>query len=420
MGKIYCSILFLLTFSLATSQQHSISDVKIQGVKKLRASFIKKLIDTRAGDVLDSLTLDKDLIRLKRLPAVAHAYYETPASGEGKFDVVFTIEENFTLIPFANLFSSSNDDFAFRIGLQEFNLLGRSVTLGAFYQHDVFNSYGINLRAPYLFSKKLGLSLSYNDFSTQEPIFFDETTADYRYGNLGFEVMGLYEINFKNRFGLGFSFFTEDYEYLAGAVRDDIPLNLNVDKHLFKLIYNYEDIEYHYQYLDGFKSKLNFQYVGSTNTNLPKFFIGFNDFIFYKRWGSRGNWASRLRLGLASNMQTPFAPFSVDNNINIRGVGNTIDRGTGAIVFNTEYRHTLVDHDWFVLQGNFFVDGGSWRHAGGDFGDFVDKDNIRVYPGIGLRLMHKRIFNAIFRIDYGYGITRNPSRGLVFGIGQYF
>jgi hypothetical protein len=125
-------------------------------------------------------------------------------------------------------------------------------------------------------------------------------------------------------------------------------------------------------------------------------------------------------LGLASNVDTPFAPFTVDNNLNIRGVGNRIDRGTGAIVFNTEYRHTLIDENWFVLQSNVFIDGGSWRNPGGGFDDFADSQNIRIYPGVGLRFMHKKIFNAIFRIDYGYGITKDASHGLVFGIGQYF
>ena len=110
----------------------------------------------------------------------------------------------------------------------------------------------------------------------------------------------------------------------------------------------------------------------------------------------------------------------MDNNLNIRGVGNIIDRGTGAIVLNTEFRYSLVEKDWFVLQGNVFLDGGSWRNPGGDFGDFADSQNVRIYPGVGVRLIHKRIFNAIFRIDYGHGITKDAARGVVFGIGQYF
>ena len=420
MFKTHLSLVLLFVFTFGFSQTRIITDVKFKGTKRIKISFIKKLINTKAGTALDSLQLNEDVIRLQRLPSVSHAYFQTYETDNNGYNVIFNIEENFTLIPFANLFSSSNDDFAFRIGLQEFNLFGKNITLGGFYQYDVFHSYGLNLRAPYLFSNKLGLSLSYNDFATQEPVFFNNTSADYKYRNNGFEVMGLYELNFKNRIELGFGLFTEEYQYLSGDTQPDIPQSLNVDKHLFKFIFSHEDIEYHYQYLNGFRSTLNFQYVGSTDENLPEFLIGFNDFVFYKRIGQKGNWANRLRLGLASNMETPFAPFSVDNNLNIRGVGNTIDRGTAAIVFNTEYRHTLIDEDWFVLQSNLFIDGGSWRNPGGDLSDFGDDENLRIYPGFGLRFIHKRIFNAIFRIDYGHGITKNASRGIVFGIGQYF
>jgi len=142
--------------------------------------------------------------------------------------------------------------------------------------------------------------------------------------------------------------------------------------------------------------------------------------MYFKRVGEKGNWANRFRFGVASNAESPFAPFSVDNNLNIRGVGNIIDRGTASMVLNTEYRHTLYEKGWFILQGNGFLDAGTWRNPGGDFGDFVDSSNFRIYPGVGLRFIHKRIFNAIFRIDYGYGITKNSSSGIVFGIGQYF
>lgn len=414
------SLLFFLTLVTGFAQENRIADIKIKGAKKTKVQFLKKLIQVKSGTVLDSVAMQGDMERLKRLPSISHAYFQVFSAANGEHDVFYHVEENFTIIPFANLFSSSNDDFAFRIGLQEFNLLGRNITLGGFYQLDVFNSYGISLRAPYLFSNRLGLAFNYQDFTTQEPVFFDNTTADYKYNNEGFEILGLYEFNFQNRVELGFSLFTEDYEYLAGATNPNVPQELKVDKHLIKLIYNYDNLSYFYQYLSGFRSTLNFQYVGSTNTTLPEFLIGFNDFAYFVRIGEKGNWANRLRLGIASNVDTPFAPFTVDNNLNIRGVGNTIDRGTGAIVFNTEYRHTLIDKNWFVLQSNVFIDGGSWRNPGGGFGDFADSQNIRIYPGVGLRFMHKKIFNAIFRIDYGYGITKDASRGFVFGIGQYF
>lgn len=415
------TILFLF-FScvFGYSQKFKVTTVDFEGTKHTKVSFLEKLIATQAGKKIDSLLLESDVNQLKKLPSIANATYSLQSNSGNSYAVVFTIEENFTIIPYANVYTSSNDEFAYRVGLQEFNLTGRNIIVGAFYQKDVFDSYGLALRAPYLFSAKTGVALSYNNLKTQEPVFFDGRTADYKYHNSSFEVMGLYQFNTKNSIDLGMNFFTERYQYIRGATNATVPQQLDVNKYAYKALYNYNNIVYDYHYLSGFRNVLNLQYVLSSNKNLNNFSLGFNDLMYYRRMGNRGNWANRLRLGLATNDETPFAPFSVDNNINLRGVGNIIDRGTGSIVLNTEYRYTLLDKNWLVLQGNAFVDGGSWRNPGGGFDDFLKSENIRVYPGIGIRFIHKRIFNAIFRIDYGYGITKNASKGFVFGIGQYF
>jgi len=413
-------IIIVVLISTICNAQDSVADLQIRGNKKLKASFIKKISKVKVGSRLDSLLLEEDIRRLKRLPSVAHAYYQVFPSTQNKYNVFYSVEENFTIIPLANVYTTNDDEFAFRIGVYEYNLLGRNVTFGGFFQRDIYNSYGINFRAPNLFSRQFGLALNHQNLTTEEPVFLSVATADYRYNNTSYEILGLYQIDFKNRVELGVNYFTEDYQYLSGATDPAIPLNLNVKKLLYKFVYDYDNLDYYYQYVSGFKSILNFQYVTSRNTALPEFIIGWNDFLYFKRIGEKGNLANRLRLGVSSNDDSPFAPFSVDNNLNIRGVGNTIDRGTGVIILNSEYRHTLHEKDWFILQSNIFIDAGSWRNPGGDFGDFGDSQNIRVYPGVGLRFISKKIYNATFRIDYGVGITREATNGFVFGIGQYF
>ncbi len=398
----------------------TVDEIVIQGNKKTKERFIKKLSKLRTGSVLDSTLIEADIVRLKRLPGIAHAYYQVLPNENGNYKIVYGVEENFTIIPSANVFTTNDDEFAYRLGLYEFNGLGQGIVFGGVFQRDVYNSYGINFRAPYLFSNKIGIALNHSNLTTLEPVFFNDTTADYKYNNTSFEVLGLYEFNFNHRIELGVNYFVENYEYKSGATDPDVPQQLEVNKILYKLFYEYNKVDNYYQYLDGFKSSFNFQYVTSTDDILQEFLIGFNDFIYYKRVGKKGNWANRLRLGIATNNDSPFAPFAVDNNLNIRGVGNTIDRGTAAIVLNTEYRYSLFEKNWFVMQGNVFVDAGSWRNPGGDFGDFGDMQNLRVYPGIGVRFIHKRIFNTVFRIDYGYGITQDATNGFVFGIGQYF
>ena len=417
MNKLLSFILILFC-NLVTGQ--TISEVLVQGNKKTKERFIRNISILKEGAILDSLVIETDLKRLKRLPGISHAYFQTEKKDDGTYKVIYGLEENFTIIPSLAVFTTNDNEFAFRLGLYEFNGLGRNIAFGGFFQRDIFNSYGINFRAPYLFSRKLGIALNHQNLTTLEPVFLDSGSANYKYNNTSYEVMGLYEFDFRHRIEIGVNFFTEGYNYQDGATDVNVPQDLNVRKLLYKLIYQYNNNNYYYQYLEGFKSTLNFQYVTTTDGTLPEFMIGWNDFNYYHRIGEKGNWASRLRLGLASNDDTPFAPFSVDNNLNIRGVGNTIDRGTGSIVLNTEYRHTLFEKDWFALQGNAFVDAGSWRNPGGQFDDFADSTNLRVYPGIGMRFIHKRIFNAIFRIDYGVGITKDATSGFVFGIGQYF
>ena len=426
--KLICIVTIVLASVYAYSQDQLVTDLKVEGNKRLKTSFVRLISNIKSGAVLDSTVIEQDIIRLKRLPAVAHAYYQVFHSHENSYNVFYYIEESFTLNPQLNVYTTNEDEFAFRAGLYEFNTLGRNIAFGGFYQRDIFDSYGINLRAPFLFNNKIGIALNFQDLTTQEPVFLNNGTADYKYNNTSFEVLGLYAFNFFHRIEAGVTFFNEDYEVISGAeqaLAENIPIAFNLDKKLLKLVYEYNGLDYYYQYVDGFQSTLNVQYV-TVNQNqegantLPNFFIFWNDFLYFLRVGEKGNWASRLRLGLASNEDSPFAPFSVDNNLNVRGVGNTIDRGTGVILLNTEYRYTVFEKGPLTVQGNGFIDAGTWRNPGGDFSDFGDDQNLRVYPGIGLRFIHKKIFNATFRIDYGVGITPDSTSGFVFGFGQYF
>ncbi len=187
-------LLFVLVLCLgiktAFAQSGTVSVVNIQGNEKTKTSFLKKVLSVQEGQQLDSLALDEDIYRLKRLPSIAHAYYEIKTVSENAYAVVYGVEENFTLIPFANVYTSNNDEFAFRVGLQEFNLFGQNVTVGAFYQKDVFGSFGANIRAPYLFGRRWGLALNYQDLTTQEPVFLEAGSAQYRYNNESIELLG--------------------------------------------------------------------------------------------------------------------------------------------------------------------------------------------------------------------------------------
>ena len=414
-------LILLFAGSALFSQNMVISEVSFVGIKKIKPIFLLRVLTAKANENLDSILIQNDIRFLKRLPAVSNASYKTVMISKSSYKVEYTIEESYTIIPLFNVYTSNNEEFAYRIGAFEYNLFGRGMAIGGFYQKDVYDSYRISFQAPYLFSKNFGLGFSYQNFTSLEPVFFDQGTVYYKYNNLSYEFLVLYEINTKNKISTGVNIFTENYEYVP--VKGDIDpskKNLIEDKVLYKLIYQHDELKYDYQYVSGFKNIFNFQYVTSkTNVSSPNFLIGWNDFLYYKRIHGSGNFALRARFGLSTNNNSPFAPFALDNNVNIRGVGNVIDRGTGSAVLNAEYRYSIIDKTNFCIQGNAFIDSGSWRNPGGNLNDFIESENIVIFSGFGLRFIHKRIANAVFRIDYGAGITEKR-QGLVFGIGQYF
>lgn len=402
------------------AQDKDVTAISFIGTKRMNTKFMEAFIETKIRQPLDSLKLNNDVAVLTRLNGVSNVAFEVKQSSSNGYEVAFTIIENFSILPNLALWTTDAASAAYRIGLYDYNFLGKNNTLGGFYQYNGVSSYGFNFSAPFIFSANLGIETNYQKLSSIEPIFISNLPAQYQYTNTGFELLGVYRLNYRNSIKLGTSFFNEVYEYRSGATSSDVPQYFKVDKVLYKSNYNYNNLTYNFYLVNGFKNEFFGQFVTSKNEFQDDFIIVWNDLYYFKQIGETGNWASRLRLGLSTNSESPFAPFSLDNNINIRGVGNIIDRGTGTIVLNTEYRKTLYEKDWFVIQGNAFVDSGSWRRPGGNFSDFTSSNNLRIYPGFGLRFIHKTIFNATFRIDYGYGITKNATNGIVFGIGQYF
>ncbi|WP_075340407.1 POTRA domain-containing protein [Tenacibaculum agarivorans] len=415
---ILLSILVIHVLGFSQEENYIINSITFKGLKRTKASFLKRIIGSKEGEKLNSLQLEEDITTLKRLPAIYHVEI-TSDKKETSYDLIYNVYESSTILPELAFWTTTNNRFAYKIGVYDYNFLGRNIAIGGFYQNNGYDTYAVNFRAPNLFSKKWGLAVNHLNWKSEEPLFFDNSSANYLYNNISTEVLGLYQLNFNHQFTFGVNVFEENYRYLFGAVSPSVPQNLSVDKILYKFLYNYNDLKYYFHRLEGFKSLLNVEYVTSTNDFQDTFFIAWNDFFYYRRLWSQGNWANRLRIGFSSNNNSPFAPFALDNNLNLRGVGILVDRGTGVVVYNTEYRHTLYDKKWLTIQGNAFIDAGTWRQPGGELNDLFKSENVRIFSGVGLRFINKKIYNAIFRIDYGFSL-RDQTRGLVFGIGQYF
>lgn len=125
-------------------------------------------------------------------------------------------------------------------------------------------------------------------------------------------------------------------------------------------------------------------------------------------------------MGVARNIDSPFPPFAIDNNRNVRGVGNLVQRGNAYWSLNTEYRHTLFEKGWLALQANTFIDLAGIQPVNSSFNTLFMRKNQYQYGGIGLRLIHKYVYKAVLRIDYGINLDGFKNGSLVFGIDQFF
>ena len=421
--KLPCLIGLPLIFVFqltAQERDNKILSLEIKGNENTKLSFIQDIILTQKGYILDSNALEQDIQRLIHLPSITHAYFQVFHSHDNYYRVYYYLEENFTLIPAINLWTR-RDRLWIWTGISEYNFFGRNMLMDVFYQNNGKHSYGINFRAPYLFGTKWGMAISYKDLTSDEPVYFgDKGSAFYEYKNRSIEFLGFYELNFRNTIQAGGSFFREEYTYLHGGEQiSNKPLKLIQNKWLLKLNHEYYRIKQYYYYLSGITNSINAQSVVTTDNSNPPFYIFWNDFRYFNRIGKKGNWATRFQIGFATNNKSPFSPFVVDNHANIRGVGDRIDRGTGILLLNTEYRHTLYENSWTAIQGIGFMDAGTWRTPSGKLDDFAQNRNIRFHSGAGARIILKKIYSAILRVDYGYGLN-NQRQGLVLGLGQYF
>ncbi len=413
-------LLFIFIVSLKLHAQ-VIKSIRYDGNKKTKKAILDNIITTKIGSEYDTLVLNLDTKLLSRLAVCNKATYKAKKDKEGNYEVTYFFDETNTIIPTVSIWTASNEQFSYQLGVKEFNFLGKNKEIGFFYRNNGFHSFSFNYKDPTLINKTTGLGIVIQSLKSLEPVFLGEQGIDYEYTNSSVEVFGIKKLSSFHKVKLGINFFREDYTIEdKNQLTDLLPSDVTIDNIMLRTGFEYNKLTFNNQYLEGFKSEFNGQLVFPFGNTQPNYFILLNDFLYYKRVHIKGDFATRTRLGLASEISTPFAPFSLDNNLNIRGVGNVIDRGTAAVVVNAEYRHTVYEKNWLAIQSNVFVDAGSWRQPGGELSDILTDKNLRIHPGVGLRFIHKKIYNAVLRLDYGFGIVNERQQGIVFGIGQYF
>ena len=424
LNRALSSIIFTIAICFcAHAQSNKVmlkGDVVFSGLEKTNVQYLKNQLNLDTLGIFDVEKVKANTQIIKNIPGIGQAIYQLDTVNQ-KINTRYLIDEIRTFLPIVN-FGRIKGNLWYQIGFSDNNWLGIGHQIAASYQNnDGLHTGQLFIKAPRLRNGKLGYSLSLSSWRSLEPLYFSEATVDYEYNINSIGFTGIYNLTINRRLEIGTTAFVENYKkaehdenaYLPG------PNSLRQNKLLSKVEYDENYINYHFFYLQGHEWKVTYQNVYTVDDQ-----TWFNSLQavgkIYFRPTKNTNIAMRLKLGIASNNDSPFAPFVVDSHTNLRGVGNRIDRGTAQAVLNVEYRHTVWHKRKWSAQIVGFSDVGTWRNPGGGLDDLYDSDNFRQFVGGGFRLIYQKVFGATLRVDYGIDVYNRQDKGFVIGLGQYF
>lgn len=416
------SLIFMTQYLCAQPTAHgeTVTAINFEGLKKNDEVYLLSLIESRQGEPLDTIKVKNDVQRLINTSGIGHAAYEVAEDSRG-VSLSFQLQEIQTLLPIVK-FGGIKENIWYQLGFVDINWKGRGQTLSAYYQNnDQRHSGQIYYRIPRINNSAWGFSGSATKWSSREPLYFPEATVNYYYDNNSVALSGIRNFGLNKHLELGGTYFVETYSKTEESLNKETPgpLSLRQPKYLGKIEYQVNKLDYHFFYLKGHSWKLNSQNVFNSLDKTWFHSVAFQGKQFF-HLGRNINLAFRLRMAISSNNDTPFAPFVADSHVNIRGVGNRIDRGTAQLVLNAEYRHTLFHSNNWAAQAVVFLDSGTWRNPGGELKDIFNPDQFREFVGGGIRVINNKIYGAVLRIDYGIDIFNKNQKGFVIGLGQYF
>jgi outer membrane protein insertion porin family len=403
----------ILCSSVWSLAQPIVQKISFAGLEKTQPEFLKQYVTSKVGIGYDSARVAADRQRLLNLTIFSEIETILIKTDRG-IEITFSCVEMINTLPVFAL-GKTGDTFWCKAGVQSLNFTGRADKLFAYYQYYDRHSFYLNYATDRIQNTNWGLGGSLIKWATIEPLTLAEERLTYNYTNYTAYINTVRFFSFRETLETGFGYFNERFEprQIGDVTQEKI---IQGDKLLGKVIFRSNHLNYENFYVDGFYNQLNVELIHSVDS-ISNFITVFNDFRFFKSL-RKFNWANRVRVGLATNNPNPFAPFVLDSYLNLRGVGNRVDRGTGSVVINTEVRYTLFDRRMFAAQSVAFLDFGSWRKPGGSFADFKKSENMKAFGGVGFRLIYKQAFDTMLRVDYGYDYDKN--KGIVIGIGQYF
>ncbi len=417
MNRWLIIVLFLSFSSYNYAQTRFISSITFSGLTKTKESYLIKLLETKENQPFDSIQLAKDIELLKNMNLFFDVYSETTISNE-KVDVSIYVKEAFYIYPILSL-SGFKDQLKLTAGVNFINFLGRAQNFGIIYQYYARHSFILFHSQKRHSNRFTGHEFSISRNATIEPLYESDTVSFFNFDNNSISLGGHAWLVDKIKFGLGGQFMKEKYEQLDQGFF--IPTSIiYFQKYQLRSSLEYNTTQNTYEYIEGTKALLYVESIftkGYPENSFTKFIAQINQYAIL---GERGNIAGKLSLGISTNNMSPFSPFVLDGILNVRGIGNRIERGTAEFIGNIEYRNSFISRDAFSIQGAVFADYGTTRMPGRNFSSLFKREQHYLFTGMGIRFHLKKWFKTCLRLDYSVNSLDLNQQGFTFGFGQFF
>lgn len=410
----------MLLVQPAAYAQELIEQIAFQGLQKTRVHFLKRFIQTEAGQAFNPELVASDEQSLRNLQIFSEVSSRLEMR-DGKNTLVFVLEEQITRLPITN-FGGITDNFWFQLGLNDYNWLGQGGYFGGYYQFYDRHTFKLFSLMPYLFGDRWGLSYVIGRQATLEPAYFSNGNIDFdvdRWEVTGFARYEIYRnLSTQNFWSLdiGGGYLNEIYVQPNDA-NLNFPRRTQFDKIFLKTSLGHQHLNYFFHHVDGNAQQSTVEYVQTIDGDA--FWKWHNELRFFWHLG-RANPAVRILAGISTNTDSPFVPFVLDSYLNVRGSGNRVARGTSELTANIEHRQTLYEQNKWALEGVAFLDISAWRPGNAPLDEMFRRENVVSFAGAGFRLHWRRVYNFSLRLDYGINTSDSDQRGFVLGVGQYF
>lgn len=421
MRKLFQIIILLLLLSSAfRAHGQNIRSISFEGLTKTKPEFLKGIIKSKEGQVFNDTLLQEDIATIRNLNLFFFADGKVEhIEGSEELAIIFEIKEAFYFYPIVNA-SGFKSQFKLELGFNHINFLGKAQSLGALYKFYDRHSFSVFYNANRHQNGKTGHELALTKYSTIEPLYFTDTVSDFNFDNYNISAGGHYWITNRLRVGLGGMYMYETYRQLDTAAFDLGATQFNFHKYQFRTFADLNLLNYHFERLEGIRNYIYFETVQTVSYPEISFFKFTNDIYWFLHAGERGNFALHNRLGIATNNDSPFAPFVLDGFINVRGIGNRVSRGTAEFIVNAEFRYTVWRHKWFMIQLIALSDLGTLRQPGDKIEDMFNYKALNLFAGGGFRIHSRVLYNTCFRLDYSVNPIHPNQHGLTFGFEQFF